>query len=314
MLNISVSATSFIKNPQLTLQLRDAFPNASVKFASPDSELAGEALKAFYQDTDLALIGKEPVDRDFFQSLPRLKAISKYGVGIDNVDEESCKEFGVSLLYTPGVNAQAVAEMTIGLILSTMRNISQSDRLLKEGTWKKDGGHQFSGKTVGIIGCGAVGSKVARLAKAFGCPLMLCDIKNIDALANETGGIISDRNSLLSESDIVTLHVPLTDQTKGFIDQKAFAQMKTSAFIVNTSRGEVVNENDLKNALCHNQIRGAALDVWNNEPRPDPELVRYPRLTATPHISANSLEAVSAMGQAAIQGLLDFCRSERISI
>jgi phosphoglycerate dehydrogenase-like enzyme len=164
---------------------------------------------------------------------------------------------------------------------------------------------QFAGKVVSVIGCGAIGSQVARLAHAFGCELRLVDILAKHELARQVGGGQVSLEDALKVSDFVTLHVPLTPRTVGMICEKTLALMKPGAFLVNTSRGEIVNEKDLKAFLKAKKLGGAALDVYCDEPHIDWELAGFDNVVATPHIGGGSVEAMAAMGLAAIENLIN---------
>lgn len=270
---------------------------------------AGTAdLPTFLADKDAALIGRELVAEDLLGRAPKLKAISVYGVGFDNVDMAACRSRSVAVLVAPGVNADAVAEHTIGLMLAVMRNIAANDRHIHDGRWNKDGGRTLTGKTVAIIGAGAVGTRVGRLLRAFSCQVVLNDILAKADLAKELGGCELGFEAALQHADIVTAHVPLTVATRGMFGREAFQIMKPGGVLINTSRGAVVSQKALKDALRAGQLKGAGLDVFENEPIVDTELFSLPGVVGTPHTAGNAQEAVEAMTRAAAGKLLDFLK------
>jgi D-3-phosphoglycerate dehydrogenase len=303
MARISIIAASFCKSATLRDYARATLVGHELAFADGRT-LAGEELVGALADADAAVVGRELIDDTVLAQAPRLKALSLYGVGFDNIDVAACAARGVDFLVRHGVNAEAVAEHTIGLMLASLRNIAYTDRLLHQGQWLKDGGRQLSGSTVAVIGCGHVGSRVARLLTAFRCRLLLNDIRDVSALARETGGNSADFKQCLESADIVTVHVPLTARTAGLFDADTLARMRPGSVLVNTSRGAVVVLDALRHALKNGPLGGAALDVFEVEPLTDPQLYAEPRLVGTPHIAGNAREAVEAMGRAAVDMLL----------
>ena len=304
MARISIISSSFCKNEELCNYASQELAHHELLFAD-GSHLVGNNLLQLLVNADAALIGREPITETVLKTCSSLKTLSLYGVGHDNVDLGACSRYKVKLLVRHGVNAAAVAEHTIGLMLAVMRNIAYTDRLLHSGIWHKNGGRQLTGSTIGIIGCGHVGSEVARLLTAFKCRLLLNDIRDVTALAAETKGIAADFNTCIESADVVTVHVPLTPITVGMFKSQVFERMRPQSILINTSRGGVVILNELKKALIDNKLAGAALDVFESEPLTDPEIYSLERLVTTPHIAGNSKEAVAAMGRAAVDQLRD---------
>ncbi len=305
---IAVCSPSFCQNEQVrSLAYQTFHPKYRLVFADLPTEMQTPQLALFLQKANIAVIGKEQITRELLAQIPELQAISKYGVGLDNIDIEACKQFGVRILWKPGVNADSAAEYAIGLMLSTIRNISRSDRLFHEGIWWKNGGNQLSGKKIGIIGFGAIGSRVAAILKAFRCPILVneIDIQKDNAIRIGHHTKVS-LDELIQESDIISLHIPLTAQTHHLINAAKIKRMKPGAILINTSRGKVIDQAALKSALKDNIIRGAGLDVFEEEPVQDSELFKLENLVATAHMAGNSQEAVLAMGKAAIDGIREF--------
>lgn len=266
----------------------------------------GAALVNYLADADAAIVGLEKITGELLDSCPKLQLVAKYGVGLDNVDLQACEERGVTVGWTPGVNRYAVAEQTIGCLIGLSRNLFFGSRKLRDGMWDKVGGRQISELTVGIVGLGQVGRELARLLKPFGCRILANDIADISDFCASAGIVEVSLDELLQRSDAVTLHVPLTGDTRHLIGAHALSRMRKSAFLINTSRGDVVDQAALKQALRVGTIAGAAIDVYAVEPPNDLDFLRLPNLVCTPHIAGNSAEAVVAMGRSAIRHVKDF--------
>jgi D-3-phosphoglycerate dehydrogenase len=266
--------------------------------------LSGHALVDFLRGYSHAITGLDVLDADVFRSLPDLRVVSKYGVGLDMIDLDAARRHGVSIRWTPGVNRQAVAELTICFMIALCRSVVPLARDLASGEWRHSGGRQISSSTVGIVGCGHVGQQVARICRSFGATVIAHDIRDYDDFYRESGVVPMTLEMLLARSDIVTLHVPLDASTRNMIDERSLAMMKPGAFLINTARGGVVDEEALKRALLQQRLGGAAFDVFAIEPPVDRELLLLPTFIGTPHIGGGTREAVLAMGRAAIEGIL----------
>ncbi len=301
---VVVASVSFSKSAVLREELLNFFPNSI--FNETGKRLSGEQLIEFINDADAAIIGVETINDTLLEQTPKLKIISKYGVGLDNIDQQSLESRSISLGWTGGVNQRSVSELTLGFMLGLCRNIFNSGFKLKNSIWDKNGGCQLSGKTVGIIGCGHIGSDVVRLLSPFGCTILVRDIVDKSDFCLAQGICAASLDEIVERSDIITLHVPLTELTREMINESFFQRMKSTALLVNTCRGEVVNEQALKNALSKKVIAGAALDVFIDEPPTDTEFLSLPNLMVTPHIGGNTREAVEAMGRSAIDHLVAF--------
>ncbi|MES2963068.1 MAG: phosphoglycerate dehydrogenase [Bdellovibrionota bacterium] len=301
MYSVGVTSTSFSRNPKLRDELLSLTKN--VRFNESGRTLSGEELKSFLGDRNGAIVGLEKIDEGLLQACPQLKVIAKYGVGLDNVDLEACRRHSVEVGWTAGVNAYAVAEQTIGMMIGLARNLGRASSKLKSGSWEKNGGFEIRGRDIGVIGVGFVGSEVVRLLSAFGARLHLNDVRDVSEIAKKYGASIATKEEIYSKCEIVTVHVPSSKETRKMIDTAVLAKMKPSAFVVNTSRGDVVDQAALKQALIAKKIAGAAIDVYETEPCEDRELLALENLFCTPHICGNSEEAVLAMGRAAISNL-----------
>jgi len=288
---IYVSSLSFSKCAELRARLLTHFPMAV--FNETNQILEGEVLAEFLKEAEGAIVGTETINETLLKQCPKLKIISKYGVGLDNIDFEACEKYGVEVRFTPGVNKRSVAEMTVCFMIGLCRNMFQTGTLLKQGTWHKKGGMQLSGKTVGIIGAGHVGQEVIRLLDPFGCNILVNDIV-------ERPFKLSSKEYIYKEADIVSIHTPLTPETYHLINEHVLKQMKPTAFLINTARGKIIDLMALKKV----RIAGVALDVFEEEPFLDEGFLNLPHVFCTPHIGGNAKEAVLGMGEGAINQLL----------
>ena len=301
---IKVTSRSFSRHPILKQELESIFPNAVLNPNGPETGLPD--LEHFLSDVDGLILGLEKMDRSLLGKLKKLKIISKYGVGLDNVDLEAAEEYGIQLGWTGGINKRSVSEQTLGFILGLSRNIFRSGFELKTGSWNKQGGSQLTGKCVGIIGCGHIGTDLIHLLQPFAVKILINDIKDKQDVVNTYGITQVSNDELLAESDFVSLHVPLTDRTFHMVNEDFLRSMKTSSFLINTSRGPVIDLNSLKKILQDKLIKGAALDVFESEPPDDHEFLQLTNLMVTPHIGGNAEEAILAMGRSAIKHLKDY--------
>ncbi|MBT4104108.1 MAG: phosphoglycerate dehydrogenase [Nitrospina sp.] len=301
---IAVTPPSFCKSQLLKTELLGHFPNAV--FNEKDGYLSGSELVDFLMDADAALIGRDPINAELIRSLPKLRMIAKYGVGLDNLDQEALIRAGVELRVTSGTNRRSVAELTLGFMIGLCHNMSSGSEQLKSGNWHRDGGQELSGKSIGVIGCGNVGQELIRLLQPFQCRVWVRDIADRSEFCRDFGAVETGLDEIIEEVDILTLHVPLTENTENLIDKSVLKKMKSSAFLVNTSRGRVVHQGDLHHALVAGEIAGAGLDVFWEEPPTESEFLRLPNLMVTPHIGGNAREAVLAMGRAAIHNLVEY--------
>jgi phosphoglycerate dehydrogenase-like enzyme len=310
---VAVASHSFGKNQTLRRELLERGPAVFNESGHP---LAGDALVQFLRGHTRAITGLEVLDDALFGAVPELILVSKYGVGLDMIDLAAARRRGVSIRWTAGVNRQAVAELTIAFMLALNRSLVPLARGLAgpstssgpsptDGGWRHPGGRQLSSALVGIVGCGHVGQRVAQLCLAFGSRVVAHDIRRYDAFYESTGVTPVSLDALLADADIVTLHVPLDQSTRGLIGAREIARMKPSAFLINSARGGIVDEAALRTALIDERIAGAALDVYAIEPPVDRALLALPNFVGTPHIGGGTEEAVLAMGRAAIAGLDD---------
>ena len=239
-MRVRVCNISFSKNSILVNKIKKYFKDVNFNFNGV--RLDGEELIDFCKDADAIIVGVEKINSSILKRLPNLKYIAKYGVGIDNIDIDSCKERGVIIGWTGGVNKRSVAELTLGYMLILMRNIFSSYSDLKKLRWIKDGGNSLYNKKIGIIGMGNIGQDLIKLLSAFDCEILANDISENPSLSKKLNFKYVTKEFLYRNSDIVTLHVPLTSSTKKMINTKVFNKMKNSSILINTSRGGVVCE------------------------------------------------------------------------
>ncbi|HDI11997.1 MAG TPA: hydroxyacid dehydrogenase [Candidatus Bathyarchaeota archaeon] len=277
-----------------------------------DSNISYEELKGKVRDYNVLIVrSRTKVTREIIEAGENLRVVGRAGAGIDNIDVEAAKEKGIIVLNTPEAPAIAVAELTMGLLLSLARQIPRADRSMKEGKWAKKEfkGWQLNGKTFGIVGLGHIGEKVARLAKAFGMKILITKrTPPSPEILKELEAEFVPLDELLRRSDIISLHVPLTPQTRHMIGEREIQLMKNGAFIINTSRGAVIDEKALFNALKSGKLGGAALDVYEIEPPRDYSLMRLPNIVCTPHIGAQTVEAQRAAATLLAQKIVDTLR------
>lgn len=246
------------------------------------------------KDKDALLVrSSTKVTSEVIKAAKRLKVVGRAGVGVDNIDVDAATERGIVIVNSPTASSITVAEHTIGLMLSLARNIPFADTSLKNKKWekKKFMGIELRGKTLGIIGMGRIGLEVAKKAKAFDMKTIAYDPYISEKPVKRSGVEVVDLDTLFSRSDFITLHVPLTDETKHIIGEKAISQMKDGVCVINCARGGIIDENALLKGLESGKVGGAALDVFESEPPFENPLLENPRFVATPHLGASTKEA-----------------------
>lgn len=298
---IAVASRSFSKHPILRAELLERYIN--VLFNDDGISLIGKELIDFAKGREKLIIGLEKVDENILSKLPELKVISKYGVGTDMLDIDAMSKLGVKLGWSPGVNKRSVAELTIGFMIAVLRRFPQIQQDISNNVWKNLRGQQLSGKTVGVIGCGNIGKDLITILRAFDCKILANDILDFPDFYNSNNVEPITLNELLGRADIVSLHIPLNDTTRGLLSSEKLRMMKPDSILINTARGGLVDEQELKQLLKSGELAGAGFDVFSNEPPEDLEVLKLPNFIATPHIGGSSEQAILAMGRAAIEGL-----------
>ena len=256
------------------------------------------------KDADVLLLSNRPLSRAVIEACPTLKLICVAFTGLDHVDQQACKARGIILFNAAGYAVHAVSELAIGLMIAVLRRIVSADASIRAGGDNLGlVGHELFGKTLGVVGCGAIGLQVARLGNAFGCRVLGFErhVLRVDDVAIEQ----VELDELLSRSDIVSLHLPLTAETRGLIGREQLARMKPSAILINTARGPVVDQSALIEALDRNRLAGAGIDVFDIEP-PLPAkhpIFRARKTVLLPHVGFETVEAISAKADIALQHL-----------
>lgn len=290
---VYITAKSFGKIVSDGLKILEEI--AEIKRNPYNRLMTEEELAQGLKDADAMVLGVDKCSRKVIESLGRMRVIGRHGVGLDNVDLDAATEKGIIVTYTPHVNADSVADHAWALILALARKITSADASMKAGQWEgtKFVGMELSGKTIGILGLGAVGQRVAKRARGFDMNILYYDKRRNEALEREIGVNYVDLEQLLRESDILTIHAALTSETRRMIGIQELRMMKKTALLINTARGEIVDEKALVQALREGWIAGAALDVFEREP-PE-QLLKIGNLVLTPHIASYTIEALRRM-------------------
>ena len=300
-LRIAVCSRSFSRNSRLREALKSQFRD--VKFNDEGITLAGDSLIEFLGDCDMAITALERIDEYVLSQLPRLKRISKYGVGLDMIDLEALKRYQKQLAWKAGVNRRSVAELALTMMLTIIRKIPESQAQIASGNWVQTVGNTLSGKTIGIVGCGNIGQDLFSLLKPFGCQMLVNDINESYEFFSMNDLEVTPLAQLLSHSDIVTLHLPLDESTRHILSRAQLQEMKMGSILVNTARGGLIDEDALFDEIQKGRIVGAGLDVFEEEPPFSNKLLSFPQVVSTAHIGGSSEEAILEMGMAAIEGL-----------
>lgn len=287
------------------------FPSSFGKFSKEPEQIltdAGLSFTKFFkagmtedevieklQGYDAVILGLEPMTAKVMKACPQLKVVSRYGVGMDNVDQAAAKELGIKTFNTPGANANAVADYTFGMMLDLARSISTANRDLKRGEWNKYTGYPVYGATLGIIGLGAIGKGMARRAKGFNMRVMAYDVYWDEAFIQEYGVQKASLDEIYEQADFITLHTALTPETRNMISMEQLKKMKSTAFVLNCARGGLINEEDLAQALKAGEIAGAGIDAFCAEPPTGSPLLEMDNVIAAPHIAGSSIDGVNTM-------------------
>ncbi len=274
--------------------LKESGFEVDVKF-----DITPEALRQTVANYEAVIVrSRTTITKDVIEAGSKLKVVGRAGVGLDNIDVETAKQRGIEVLNAPESLTASVAELTVGLMVSLARGIPKADKSMKDGKWLKKElmGRMLKGKTLGVVGFGRVGGAVAAIAKAMGMNIIVCDPHVDPVKAAKVEAKSTSLEELLGASDFVTLHVPLTPQTEHMIGETQVQMMKTGAYLINTSRGPVVDEKALLKALQDGKLAGVALDVYDVEPPTDLSIVKQENVVCTPHIGAQTEEAQELAG------------------
>jgi D-3-phosphoglycerate dehydrogenase len=262
---------------------------------------------ALVGDVDGYICGDDAITRKVLEKArPKLKVLSKYGIGVDKIDVKSCTEFGIPLLFTPGVNHTTVAEHNFLLLLALEKNFLFHTDSTRAGGWQRKTGHELLDKTIGIVGLGRIGKEVAIRARAFGLKVLAFDRYFDEAFSREHEvKRASSLDEVFAASDYLSLHTNLTPETRDLINAGSIAKMKRGVLILNCARGEIVNTNDLIAGLKSGQVGGYGTDVLDQEPPPpDHPLLKLPNVVITPHVGSRTYESVVRQATTAVKNLI----------
>jgi D-3-phosphoglycerate dehydrogenase len=246
---------------------------------------------------DALIVGAEPIPREVLAASPNLKAVQKHGVGVDNIDLDAATELRIAVSNAPGTNTEAVADLAIGLMLSLLRSLVDAAVSTRGGGWDRFIGRELGKLTVGVVGTGRIGKGVIERLSGFGSRVLAYDVFEDAAMAARMKIEYTSLERLIRESDIVTLHIPLMDETRNLIGTKQLNWMKPTALLINIARGELVDEDALAEHLAEGRIAGAGVDVFTTEPPQSSPLLKLQNVLATPHIGAYTVEAMDCMAR-----------------
>jgi len=308
--HILVTATSYGKNDtRLKSELEGQV--ASVTYNPTGKPLSSAEVAELLKGKDGFIAGLDTIDQAALAGADQLKVISRYGVGIDNVDLTAAKSKGIVVTNTPGANSASVAELALTLILTLARQIPEAVQAVHQGKWPRLSGLSLQGKVIGILGLGAIGKQLARRLSGFDCTILAYDPYADPTFAAEHGIQLASMEDVIAQSDFLSLHLPLLTETNRLVNADFLTRMKKGAYLVNTSRGDVVDETALYDALVSGHLRGAGLDAFSIEP-PDPAhpLLQLPQVICTPHLGAMTDGATSNMGWFALEDCLAVLRGD----
>jgi phosphoglycerate dehydrogenase-like enzyme len=298
---VAVTSRSFSKHLGLREELLKKYPETD--FNDLGELLSGQRLVEFLSGHTKAITALEILDESILRQLPELEVISKYGVGLDMLDLSAMSDMGKKLGWTSGVNRRSVSELVISFMISSLRKLTFCQKEIFAGRYRQIRGRELSGRTVGIIGCGNIGKDLVELLKPFNCTILVHDIVDYTEFYMEHKILSMSKEELLRSADLVTLHVPLDDSTRGMIGTEELKLMKQDSVLINAARGNLVDEVALLEGLKKGELGAAAFDVLAQEPPQNFELLNHDNFQISPHIGGSTEEAIWAMGMAAIEGL-----------
>ena len=260
---------------------------------------------------DAYIAGVDYITADVIEKMPpSVKVISRYGVGVDRVDLDAARRRGIIVTNTPGANSTAVCELAFSLMLCAARNIPQLHHAVSDGLWPRSEGMELCGKTLGIVGLGAIGKRLAVRAKAFEMDVAAYDPYFDETFAAQYGVRRQSLDEIFAQSDVISLHVPLTDATRHMVDRERIETMKPGAIVINTARGGLIDEAAAAEAVKSGKLGGLGLDAFEEEPLKQSPLVGLPRVIFTPHTGAHTAEAVAKMGMMSVQNAIAVLKGE----
>lgn len=302
---VAVPAISFAQVPQLVDRLLQRYPDSKVNVECVPRYHSEQDVIAYLRGFDAAIVSFEPITDHVLASLPELKVVSKLGVGLDKIDAAAMKRHGVRLGWMPGVNKRSVAELALCLTIAGLRHVVSSNVAMRNGSRPLQRmGRQLTGRAVGVHGCGDIGKEFVRLLAPFHCQLFACDIREYDDFYREHQVTSVCSDELHARCEVISIHLAATNNTRGLYDAATLARLRPDCVLVNTARGDIVDEVALREQLKAGRIAAAAFDVFSWEPPQGDELLNLENFIATPHLGASAIEARLQMGEAAMVGLI----------
>ena len=304
-MKILVTPTSFAKPENKAAQEKLAAFADEVVYNPHGRPLTADEIPGMLDGCDGYIAGLDYITAEAIQAAPEtLRVISRYGAGVDRVDLIAAKDKGIIVTNTPGTNATAVCELAFGLMLSLARGIPQLDYAVKQGEWPRRNGIELNGKNLAVLGLGAIGRKLACRAQAFGMEVGAYDPYADKGYARAAGIELCDLASAIGQADFISLHMPLSKDTRHILGAKEIAGMRDGVYIINTARGGLIDEQAAYEALKSGKIAGLGLDVFENEPVSASPLLKLDNVITTPHAGAHTREAVGGMGMMAVENLI----------
>lgn len=279
--------------------------SCNIKYNSLGRRLKGDEVKEMLKEVSAVIAGTEPYNRDTIQHANKLEVISRVGVGLDSIDFSACKEKNVKIAYTPEAPSDSVADLTVAQIFNLLRGIHISDKSVKDGRWKRILGDSIKQIKIGILGVGRIGSRVINRLKPFGANMLAHDINP----NNMEGVKWVDKDTLFKESDLISIHIPLNDRNYHFVGLNELSMMKEGSYLINTSRGSVLNEKDLESCVLNNHLAGVALDVFEKEPY-EGVLKELDNVILTAHIGASDRRSRYLMELGAVENCIKILNGE----
>lgn len=301
---VLVTARSFAKVDKSPIELLEKHGCQVVRLTQEQGDIRQQLADQLPQ-ADAIIAGLEVYDKELLGRAEKLKVISRYGVGYDKVDVNACSEKNIAVTITPGANEDSVADMAITLMLSAARNVCIMDRSIKEGKQVRPTGVEMWRKTLGVVGTGRIGKGVIKRARGFEMKVLCYDMYPDEKFAAEYGAQYVDFDTLVKESDFISLHTPFNEQTKNLFGEQQFKQMKNTAVLVNTARGGIIDEAALYKALKDGEIAAAGLDATVAEPPYGNPLLELANFTVSPHIGATTYDAIHKMSMMAAENIID---------
>jgi D-3-phosphoglycerate dehydrogenase len=303
MAKILITARSFLKSTNAQNLLKNE--RYELVFNPYDRPLKEDEILNYINGVDAIIAGVDEItEKVIANAMPTLKIIARHGVGYDNIDLNAAKKFGVFVTITPKANSVAVAELAIGLMIALARKINVIDEKIRKESWQRIMGTELNNKTLGIVGLGNIGSEVVKRLYYFNMKILAYDKYKLSEMIEKYNISYVSLDELLTQSDFITLHLNVTDETKGLINKNNIEKMKKNAILINTARGELIVEEDLYDALKNKKIAGAGLDVFENEPLKESPFFELENVILTSHIGAYTFESVDKMATMAAQEVI----------